>query len=263
MNNPLTNTNNPEIAFTKYNELTILEINHPKVSAKVALQGAQLLHWQPKNTQQNVLWLSEIELFQTGVAIRGGIPICYPWFGTDKKPAHGTARIREWQLVEHISSEQGIRLVFALENEAKLEMMLGEVCELYFTNLAPEPAQTALHTYFQIGDIAQTEVQGLATKCFDKLTNQEVEVPSPRKISENVDCIYPAQAVNFIQDFANQRTINVEHINATETVLWNPWHSKVSAMTETAYQNMVCVETARIDSLLQQNDTLGVRISVR
>ncbi len=76
-----------------------------------------------------------------------------------------------------------------------------------------------MHSYFNIGDIEKVEVQGLPTRCFDKLTDQEVEVPSPRKISENVDCIYPAQALILFQDFANQRTIKVEHINATETVL--------------------------------------------
>ncbi|HDL5357398.1 TPA: D-hexose-6-phosphate mutarotase [Mannheimia haemolytica] len=247
----------------KYNELDVLEVNHNKFKAKIALQGAQLLSWQPYNAEQDVLWLSEIEPFRIGSAIRGGIPICYPWFGSIKEPAHGTARIQEWRLVEHTCSDENVGLVFALENKAKMEMMLGETCELYFTHLDPEPAQLALHSYFNIGDIEKVEVQGLPTRCFDKLTDQEVEVPSPRKISENVDCIYPAQAVNFIQDFANQRTIKVEHINATETVLWNPWHNTVSAMTETAYQNMVCVETARINTLLQQNETLGVRVLVR
>lgn len=84
MNNLRIKMISPEIALAKYNELDVLEINHSKVKAKIALQGAQLLSWQPKNTQQDVLWLSEIEPFQTGVAIRGGIPICHPWFGTDK-----------------------------------------------------------------------------------------------------------------------------------------------------------------------------------
>ncbi|HDL5903215.1 TPA: D-hexose-6-phosphate mutarotase, partial [Mannheimia haemolytica] len=238
------------LKLIKYNELDVLEVNHNKFKAKIALQGAQLLSWQPYNAEQDVLWLSEIEPFRIGSAIRGGIPICYPWFGSIKEPAHGTARIQEWRLVEHTCSDENVGLVFALENKAKMEMMLGETCELYFTHLDPEPAQLALHSYFNIGDIEKVEVQGLPTRCFDKLTDQEVEVPSPRKISENVDCIYPAQAVNFIQDFANQRTIKVEHINATETVLWNPWHNTVSAMTETAYQNMVCVETARINTLL-------------
>ncbi|VTR55526.1 aldose 1-epimerase [Actinobacillus pleuropneumoniae] len=64
----------------------------------MALQGAQLLSWQPATAKQDVLWLSEIEPFQKGNAIRGGVPICYPWFGSVKSPSHGTARIREWSL---------------------------------------------------------------------------------------------------------------------------------------------------------------------
>lgn len=251
-----------ELNLVKHNELAILEVSHPKVKAKIALQGAHLLSWKPHNATEDVLWLSEIEPFQKGVAIRGGVPICYPWFGPLKTPAHGTARIRDWVLVEHSTSENDVRLVFALENEAQIEMILGETCTLNFTHLSKEPAQLALHTYFNIGDINALEVQGLPTSCFDKLTNQQVTVPSPRIIRENVDCIYEAQAVNFIQDFANQRTIQVEHINATETVLWNPWLKSTGGMTENAYKKMVCVETARLNTLLQQNDTMSVKISL-
>lgn len=253
----------PELKLVQYNELSVLEIEHPRVKAKVALQGAQLLSWQPSQTEQNVLWLSEIEPFKVGSAIRGGIPICYPWFGSTKKPAHGTARIQNWALSEYAVSADNVRLVFMLESDAKIKMVLGETCELTFTHLGREPAQLALHTYFNIGHIEQLEVQGLPTTCFDKLTDQQVRVPSPRIIQESVDCIYAAQAVNLIQDFANQRTIKVEHINATETVLWNPWQNPVGSMSETAYQKMICVETARLDTLLQQNDTMGVKISLQ
>lgn len=141
------------LKLIKYNELDVLEVNHNKFKAKIALQGAQLLSWQPYNAEQDVLWLSEIEPFRIGSAIRGGIPICYPWFGSIKEPAHGTARIQEWRLVEHTCSDENVGLVFALENKAKMEMMLGETCELYFTHLDPEPAQLALRSYFNIGDI--------------------------------------------------------------------------------------------------------------
>lgn len=263
MNATLIEKISPELSLVKYNDLPVLEVNHPKVSAKIALQGAQLLSWQPHHTQQDVLWLSEIEPFQQGTAIRGGVPICYPWFGTAKTPAHGTARIREWRLVGHSSSAEAVRLVFGLENEAKIEMQLGETCELYFTHLAQEPAQLALHSYFHIGDITAIEVQGLPTHCFDKLTDQEVGVPSPRTISENVDCIYAANPQNTIQDPVYQRKILIEHINATETVLWNPWHKATGGMSENAYQKMVCVETARLSTLLQPNSKVGVKISVQ
>lgn len=263
MSNILINTLSSELRLVKYNELAILEVNHPKTKAKIALQGAQLISWQPHTATEDVLWLSEIEPFKIGTAIRGGVPICYPWFGNIKTPAHGTARIREWSLVEHSCTQENIRLVLALENEAQIEMILGESCLLNFTHLNKEPVQLALHTYFNISDIKELEIQGLPTNCFDKLTNQQVNVPSPRIIQGNVDCIYTAQAVNFIQDFANRRTIKVEHINATETVLWNPWHKPTSGMSDSAYQKMVCVETARLNTLLQSNETMSVKISLQ
>ncbi|EXI61368.1 hypothetical protein MHD_08805 [Mannheimia granulomatis] len=252
-----------ELNLMQYNQLSVLEINHPKVKAKIALQGAQLLSWQPYNTAHDVLWLSEIEPFQKEVAIRGGVPICHPWFGTVKVPAHGTSRIQEWCLTEYSVASDSVSLVFTLAGEAKIEMILGEICELNFTHLGKEPAQAALHTYFNIADIEQLEVNGLPTRCFDKLTNQEVSVPSPRIIRENVDCLYAAEPINRIQDMGHNRTIVVEHINATETVLWNPWHKQTNGMSEHAYRNMVCVETARLSRLLEQNGTMGVRISVR
>lgn len=252
-----------ELKLTKYNELDVLEVNHSKVKAKIALQGAQLLSWQPSNVKQDVLWLSEIEPFKVGTAIRGGVPICYPWFGQVKEPAHGTARIREWNLVEHSCSSENVRLVFTLAQEARMEMILGETCELHFTHLAQEPAQLALHTYFNVGDIEKVEVQGLPIRCFDKLTNQAVEVPSPRRIDQNIDCIYAANPTNIIQDFAYQRAIVIEHRNATETVLWNPWHKPTGGMSENAYQKMVCVETARLNTLLQPQEVVSVKIAVQ
>lgn len=252
-----------ELKLTKYNELDVLEVNHSKVKAKIALQGAQLLSWQPHNAKQDVLWLSEIEPFKVGTAIRGGVPICYPWFGPVKEPAHGTARIREWNLVEYSCSSENVRLVFTLEQEARMKMILGETCELHFTHLAQEPAQLALHTYFNVGDIEKVEVQGLPIRCFDKLTNQVVEVPSLRRIDQNIDCIYAANPTNIIQDFAYQRAIVIEHRNATETVLWNPWHKPTGGMSENAYQKMVCVETARLNTLLQPQEVVSVKIAVQ
>lgn len=252
-----------ELKLVKYNELNVLEVNHPKVKAKIALQGAQLLSWQPHNVSEDILWLSEIEPFQTEIAIRGGVPICHPWFGASQTPPHGTSRLKEWALTEHSVTNDNVILAFTLVNEANIKMVLGETCELYFTHLGNEPAQAALHTYFNIADIEQLEVQGLPQRCFDKLTEQEVDVPSPRTIYEGVDCIYAAEPVNIIQDKGHKREIVVEHINATETVLWNPWHKPIGGMSEQAYRNMVCLETARLTLLLTQNDTFGVKISVR
>ena len=83
-----------ELTLERINEIPVLTLNHPVGSARIALQGAQLLNWQPKGAEQDIFWLSEIEPFTQGVAIRGGVPLCYPWFGGVKQPSHGTARLR-------------------------------------------------------------------------------------------------------------------------------------------------------------------------
>lgn len=257
-----------DIRLTRYNELEVLEISHQTCSAKVALQGAHLFSWQPKHTKQDVLWTSEIEPFKKGSAIRGGVPICYPNFGGgldgNQMPFHGTARISPWTLLDYRVEPNGVYLLFQWEQRAKLTMWLGEQAELRFTQLDNAPSQLALHTYFNLAEISQTEVSGLPTRCFDSLTQNEQVVENPRKITENVDCIYTLeQPFSIVQDHGYLRQIEVEHQNASEIVLWNPWHKPTSAMSENGYRNMVCVETARIHRLLGKHETVGVRLSVK
>lgn len=259
----------PEIRLVKYNELDVLEIMHATCTAKVALQGAHLFSWQPKQAKQDVLWTSEIEPFKAGNAIRGGVPICYPNFGAgldgNQTPFHGTARTSLWELVAFsVDEEDGVRLVLELLPYAKVSMDLGETCIIRFTQLDETPSQLALHSYFNLADISQTEVSGLPTSCFDSLTKTRQAVENPRKIAENVDCIYTLeQSLSTIHDNGNVRRIEIEHRNASEIVLWNPWHKATSGMSQTGYQTMVCVETARIHRLLAQNERVSVKISVK
>lgn len=256
------------ISLEKCNELYVISVKHALGSALVALQGAQLLSWKPTGVAQDVLWVSEIEPFQKGHAIRGGIPICYPWFGAVKSPSHGIARIREWSLSHYEMDAEYAYLEFSLYDEqqlieAKIEMAFSHECHLIFTHYASSVAQVALHSYFNVADIHRTEVRGLPRECFDSLTRQVVQVPSPRKINQNVDCIYSIeQPINRIEDMANQRTIQIEHIDASDVVLWNPWHKATSAMSETSYQTMLCLETARINRQLQQGESVEVIFKV-
>lgn len=253
----------PEISIVKHNQLEILEINHPVVKAKVALQGAQLLSWQPVHCDRNLLWLSDVEPFETGVAIRGGVPICYPWFGGVKQPPHGTARISVWELKQAEVLHDKVLLTLTLNNEAKFEIELGESCQLAFTHLAEEQAQVALHTYFKVGEVSQIELYNLPTSCFDSLTQSQQTVSSPRKIATLVDEIYTAEkSPTEILDPVMQRRIFVEHQNASEIVVWNPWHKAMSGMNETGHKTMICVETARVSQLLSQGETVGVKFTV-
>ena len=262
----------PELSLYAYNDIPVLHLQHAVGSAKIALQGAHLFSWQPAQTQQDVLWLSEIEPFETGTAIRGGVPICYPWFGNAGSPAHGFARTSLWQLSDYEIRTDKVRLVFSLFSAlnivlAKVEMQFSEQCELRFTHYgdsAMKNVQVALHSYFNVADINHTRISNLPTECFNSLSQSQEVVPSPRAIRENVDCIYTApQQPTEVHDIGNHRIITVEHLNAGNVVLWNPWHKTTSNMTENGYQTMVCVETARIDEYLQTGETVAVRLSVK
>lgn len=258
----------PELRLVQYHQIPVLELNHHLGQAKIALQGAQLLSWQPTNSKKDLLWLSEIEPFEAGKAIRGGIPICYPWFGSQQQPAHGTARIRLWHLTEYQLTTQKVRLVFHLFDqhqlpEATLEMQFQQDCQLKFTHYGEQPAQLALHSYFNIANIDQIAVQGLPTQCYNALNKQQESVPSPRRIDQFVDCIYRiTQPETTIIDENWQRQIQLKHHNASNVVLWNPYQSTPANMTENGYKTMVCLETARIDRLLQQGESVTLNIQV-
>ncbi|MBV7435199.1 hypothetical protein KRX19_09210 [Cardiobacteriaceae bacterium TAE3-ERU3] len=257
-----------DLTLRQCGEIDVLVLSHAHCEAAVSLQGAQLLHWRPATVKQNVIWLSEVEPFKAGHAIRGGVPICYPWFGkADGEPAHGTARIRNWSLDDWQIGDEGAILLFGLYDdhglEATLHIQLGEACMLTLTHQRDTRAQAALHSYFQIGDITQTHVSGLPTSCFDANAQQQSEVPSPREIDAPTDCIYQIeQPVQCIHDHGNQRTITLVHKNASDTVLWNPWYNTPSAMRDDAYKEMLCLETARINRPLLQGESLSVSILV-
>ncbi|MGC6359929.1 D-hexose-6-phosphate mutarotase [Bisgaard Taxon 45] len=259
----------PALRLVKYNEIPAIMLQHEVGTAVIALQGAHLLSWQPKGSEHDVLWLSDIEPFQLGSAIRGGIPLCYPWFGAVKSPSHGTARIRLWHLIDYAISADNVQLVFGLFTEdhlieAKVSMHFSEDCQLIFTHYGQEEAQVALHSYFQIGDIQQIEIQDLPISCVDNVTKQIEQVPSPRKIQQHVDCTYQVtEAKTTILDPVLKRAIYLEHQHASEVVVWNPWHKATSGMSEFGYQTMVCVETARITHTLKQGEQIAVKIKLK
>ncbi|MDU5697055.1 MAG: D-hexose-6-phosphate mutarotase [Haemophilus parainfluenzae] len=243
----------PELTLEHINEIPVLILNHSVGTARIALQGAQLLNWQPKGAEQDIFWLSEIEPFTQGVAIRGGVPICYPWFGGVKQPSHGTAHLRLWQLSDYDLQANKVRLEFSLFSEyGVIEAKI----------LGQEPAQAALHSYFNIGDISQIEVQNLPNRCYDSLQGKHTEVPATRRIEQSVDCIYSLEEnKTLLVDKAFNRRIQITHHYADSIVLWNPWEKTPSAMQPKGYRTMVCIETARLEKLLQFGESISAEIS--
>lgn len=257
----------PELTLSYHNEIPILNLKHCVGEAKISLQGAQLLSWKPQGESHDLLWLSEIEPFQSGSAIRGGIPLCYPWFGETKKPTHGTARLSLWDLTACNIKADAVWLTFALFDEqklqAELEMHFAQDLHLTFTHHGTEPAQAVLHSYFKVGEIAQVMINHLPEKAFNFISQEWEKVPTPRQIDQHTDCIYTTEQAHYqIIDSSFGRTITLTQQNASNLVLWNPWQTPKSAMQPHDYRQMLCLETGRIDQPLQPGEQMILRLSV-
>lgn len=267
----------PYISQRQIGELPVVVVNHPKVRAAVTLQGAHLLSWQPSG-EKPVLWLSSETAFKNGVAIRGGIPICWPWFGPAGQPAHGFARNLPWTLTAHDEDESGVILTFTLEQSAESKkhwphdfcliarFKLGEVCEMELESHGEYEYTAALHTYFNIGDITQIDVSGLGSPYIDKVNPGTGEQQGNLTFATRTDRIYTKpEPFSVITDKALQRVIEVHHHNNTDVVAWNPWSElsvSMADMPNDGYKTMVCVETAHVTSPMKASANTPSRLSM-
>jgi D-hexose-6-phosphate mutarotase len=247
-----------------------IEVTTAFSKATIALQGAHVTSWQPKG-QKPVIWLSKAAKFAPGKSIRGGVPICWPWFGPHASeagyPGHGFARTIPWKLLEAQKLPDGrARLLFepAMNDAARAQwphastvrygVMIGQelVLALATKNTGSVPFQLgqALHTYFQIGDIGQTSIAGL-----DGCTYIDKVAKATRKkqkgavtFNGEMDRVYLGTAgCCGIIDPALKRTILITSTGSRSTVVWNPGAEKAAKMGDFGRQgenNMVCVETA-------------------
>ena len=240
--------------------------------AVVALQGAQVLSYEPEGSGE-VLWLSPQAKLGTGKAVRGGIPICWPWFGPHPeggdRPAHGLARARRWTLLAADAGTEAARLTLALApadlpeahwphaTAVELDVALSETLTLSLTtrNLgAVEVSLTqALHSYFRVEEIADLDVLGLENIPFiDQLEPGALKTDSgPVRITREVDRIYQGVSGPITLKDGAARLIRIEAQGSSSAVLWNPWIEKsarLGDMGEDGYRRMVCVETANAGS---------------
>lgn len=272
----------PSITQVKQDQLSVLVIKHPTCSAALALQGAHLLFWHPTITEQPVIWLSEKALFKQDTAIRGGVPICWPWFNKlGGQPSHGFARIMTWQLIEHAESDAGVILTLQLSDSPEsrkiwdhefcltLKVQLGETCHLELENQGHYQVTAALHSYFHIHDIETVKVSGLGEQYKESLTTTNIPAHDGElTFNQEVDRIYTnPEKTTCIHD--KHRVINITHLNASDVVMWNPWQANSIAMKDMqddSYKSMVCVETARIHRTIEPMDniikTIGVTVTV-
>lgn len=271
--NPLFEAKTHHVNFIRDDAgLDYIEINNDYASAKIALQGAHVMAWQPKSQQHPVLWLSSNARYVQGRSIRGGIPICWPWFGAHPTDGtlcpHGFARVMPWQLLETETVKNGatrlvLRMLEPEESKRQLSypyqltmtITVGDTLriDLATTNKANHPFMVgeALHTYFRVSDVAAIHIQGLEDTLYaDKVLNYERRVESSDVrfngefdrvyLNTNADCI--------IHDAGFNRQIRIAKSGSQSTVVWNPWAEKAAQMGDMGgpdeWRGMVCVESA-------------------
>lgn len=246
----------------------VLSVTNERCTGSIAIQGAQILTWTPTGAAP-VVWLSSDARFKPGKSLRGGAPVCWPWFGPHPseadRPNHGFARNLDWEIDEVSSVSDGTRVVMSFTpGEAeraiwphtatlRLTVLFGDrlYAELETHNTGPDAfaLTQALHTYFHVGDIAQVQVDGLEGCGYvDKTRDQGRFVQEgPITIDREVDRIYldcPGEVA--IVDAALGRRIRISKTGSRSTVVWNPWAevgAKFGDMGEDGYRHMICVET--------------------
>jgi glucose-6-phosphate 1-epimerase len=246
-------------------------VSTPQAEADIHLQGAHVAHWTPRG-RRPVLFVSPKSLFARGKAIRGGVPVIWPWFGGRggglPGPAHGLARTTEWSLVSTRKRDDGaVEINLALTpNDVTRNLgfdsfrvhfraAIGSSLELELVthNESAKPLvyEEALHSYFSVADIHEVSVTGLeGTTYIDKTDGfkQKREGTDPMRIAKETDQVHlNTKATRVIHDPVWKRRIVISKTGSDSTVVWNPWIEKTKGLSDMApedWREMICVETA-------------------
>ena len=256
--------------------LPVLIIRTEQCEARMFQHGAHVATWTPAG-QRPGLHLCGKSAYAPTKAIRGGIPVCYPWFGgrTDDpkpdgkpSPAHGFARTRAWR-VDEVSVEEENGQIFvemSLESDpalwdgralARLLCSFGQTLEvaLEVENKGDQLCEyeAALHTYLEVGDVAQCKLMGLeGTKFIDKVdgNKEKRSGPEPLVLTDETDRVFVGtKNPVIIDDPVLQRHLRIEKKGSQSTVVWNPWMIKAQTMPDIGgddWKSFVCVEAANV-----------------
>ncbi|OCH15457.1 MULTISPECIES: D-hexose-6-phosphate mutarotase [unclassified Aliivibrio] len=249
------------VTIAQLDDVKIVRIIHNKAEAAISLHGGHVLSFTPKG-QDDLIWMSKDAIFNPDKAIRGGVPVCWPWFGRIENPAHGFARNSAWALIEHRENEHGVIVVLGLkaseetkaiwpfEFEARLTIEISD--ELLITLDAKNTddkawnCSGALHTYLNVADINTTTITGMGSSYIDGLLEGKVcSGGDILSIDAAVDRVY-TQPENTVLVSDTQRTLSVTNSGHNAAVIWNPWiegAESMGDMNNDGYQTMVCVES--------------------
>jgi glucose-6-phosphate 1-epimerase len=248
-----------------------IRVTAPSASADIFLHGAQVTSWQPVNAEE-VLFLSEHSNWQDGHAIRGGIPVCFPWFRAKvddtTAPAHGFVRTKEWRLESVKADGESVVVVCSTEDDASTHrwwpyafrlqhiISIGRSLQLqlFVMNTGPTPFhfEEALHSYFRVSQAEKVSIRGL-----DQITYLD-NIDGNRKKTQSADLILTAKTDNAYIDVHSaaelidqtwRRIVRTEKENSAMTVVWNPWEQGAALLNDLGndeWQRFACVEASNI-----------------
>ena len=256
-----------KVSFKAYQHTIVAEITSVHSTTRVSLYGGQVLSFIP-NGEKDLLFMSSASTFQEGKAIRGGIPVCWPWFGAHpvdhSLPSHGFARISTWTVLNTQEAGDDVVLTLGLSAnaetlklwpyhfEAELEVRAGKTLSVSLktrnTDTKAFEISAALHSYFNISNIEAIQLEGLCNcNYLDDVNNSEGKQQEERlSITGRIDRRYRNTTANcHIHD--NNRIIKVGKKGSQITVVWNPGAELTKQMADLGdldYRNMLCVEAA-------------------
>lgn len=249
----------------------VIEIDGPKAKASISVYGGQVLSFQPIDEPEDLMFVSENAYYKEGKAIKGGIPVCWPWFGPDPeglgRPSHGFVRNRLWNVLATETTAEGeVKVTLGLAETAETREIWPQAFEVAIaisvgdsltvelitrnTGVRAFSITQALHTYFKVGDIQQVKVIGLDNlEYIDKPDGGAKKIQkSAVTFASEVDRIYTNVANKLvIEDAALGRKILISSTGSKTAVVWNPWveiSAKMADLESEDYKRLVCVETA-------------------
>ena len=247
------------------NGFEYLEIQNSAASAKIALQGAHIFEHK-REKEEDLLWLSKESFFEKGKAIRGGVPICWPRFGTldETMPAHGFSRTAMFTLMEVVEikadltearfllkDDEQSRKIWNHKFELEVIFSIGESLEIELKTKNCESEEfmitQALHSYFCVSDVSHAKIKNLDKKpYFDALLGKKLSQEGNVTFEEEVDRVYQEVDTSVLLE-DNKRAVHVQNRGSSSVVVWNPWIEKatrLAGMKTEDYKEFVCIESA-------------------
>ncbi len=276
-------TDYKSVSVITYKNTPCIQIKNANAEALLSLFGGHLLSFTPTNVNENILWLSEEAIFDEKTAIRGGVPICWPWFANlrsgDDIPAHGFVRSQAWQLIaieeksdaaeisettltlqpetlglHNTSAHLTVRLVVTIAKDCKISLISSNAGN------TPISITQALHSYFNVKDVTTAQIDGVTSNYYDKVVDTHGNTPSlPYKFESETDRIHVAE----VDTSTNSQTVTIRSHNNFDInigqsghdsiIVWNPYVDKSKSMKDMAdngYETMLCIEAGNTEGTI-------------